>query len=71
MVNENTLGPTIKQYLADNGIKQTFLATKLNVPDSKISDILAGVQKINAIDYYLICKALRVEMEFFFKKEAE
>lgn len=70
-MNDITLGPLIKQYMSDNGIKQTFLATKLNVPDSKISDMLNGVQKINAVEYYLICKALRVDMEFFFKQEEE
>lgn len=70
-MNDITLGPLIKQYMSDNGIKQTFLAAKLNVPDSKISDMLNGVQKINAVEYYLICKALRVDMEFFFKQEEE
>lgn len=68
MTNEKTLGPKIKQYLVDCGIKQTFLAQKLGLPDPAISDMLGGNRKINADEYYLICKALGVNMSYFYEE---
>lgn len=58
----------IKRYLIENGIKQTFLAEKLSLPDSTISDMLNGYRKIDAVEYHLICNALRVPLEYFFEE---
>lgn len=63
------LGLKIKQYIVERGIKQTFLAEAVGVPDSAMSDMLSGQRKIDAVEYYKICKALRVELEYFFKEE--
>ncbi len=65
------LGEVIKLYLIENGIKQTFLADKLNKPDPVISEMLAGKRAINAIDYYKICNALKVDYDYFMSKLEE
>lgn len=64
------LGEKIKNYLVENGIKQRFLAEKLKLPDPVISDMLSGQRKIDAVEYYQICKALRVSLEYFFEEVA-
>lgn len=63
------LGEKIKNYLIEHGIKQRFLAEKLELPDPVISDMLNGQRKIDAVEYYQICKALRVSLEYFFVNE--
>lgn len=63
------LGEKIKNYLVEHGIKQRFLAEKLELPDPVISDMLSGQRKIDAVEYYQICKALRVSMEYFMDDE--
>jgi transcriptional regulator with XRE-family HTH domain len=59
------VGGRIKQYLAENGIKQTFLAEKTGMSNATISDICNGNRKIDCVEYYKICKALNVPLETF------
>lgn len=65
------LGAKIKRYLDDNGIKQTYLAQKLGLFDSTVSDMLSGKRNITAVEYYKICKAINVPMEKFVEEELE
>lgn len=59
------VGGRIKQYLVENGIKQTFLAEKTGMSNATISDICNGNRKIDCVEYYKICKALNVPLETF------
>ena len=59
------VGQRIKAYLADNGIKQTFLVDKTNIPQPILSAMLAGTRKIEVLEYYKICTALKVDMMKF------
>jgi transcriptional regulator with XRE-family HTH domain len=59
------VGGRIKQYLAENGIKQSFLAEKTGMSNATISDICNGNRKIDCVEYYKICKALNVPLETF------
>lgn len=63
------LGEKIKKYLSENGIKQTFVSEKVGIPDPAFSDVLSGKRKITAIEYYRLCKTLKVPMEFFLEDE--
>ena len=63
------LGARIKKYLDDNGVKQKFLAQKVGVFDSTMSDILNDKRNITAKEYYFICKALGVSMEKFVEED--
>ena len=61
------IGTKIKDYLADNGIKQAFLAEKTGLSPSQVSDICIHDRKIDCIEYYKICKALGLELDYFFR----
>lgn len=65
------LGTLIKEYLNDNGIKQAFLVDKTGLSASQVSDICNHDRRIDAIEYYRICKALNVELDYFVKKVEE
>lgn len=65
------LGAIIKEYLVNNGIKQAFLVDKTGLSASQVSDILNRDRRIDAIEYYRICKALNVDLEYFVKKAEE
>ena len=59
------VGKKIKEYLAEKGIKQTFLAKETGLSDSAISDICNNDRRIECTEYYKICKALNVPLEHF------
>lgn len=59
------VGTKIKEYLQTNGIKQTFLADKTGLSDSQVSEICNKDRRIDCIEYYKICKALNVPLEYF------
>ena len=65
------IGLIIKQYLVENGIKQSFIAEKCGFTNSVVSDICMGNRKVDCIEYYLICKALNLPLEYFFNKMEE
>lgn len=65
------IGILIKQYLSENGIKQTFLAEKCGLTDSIVSDICMGNRKVDCLEYYAICKALNLPLSYFFEKMEE
>ena len=59
------VGQRIKAYLDENGIKQIFLSEKAMIPSSILSAILSGTRKIEVMEYYRICSALKVDMMTF------
>lgn len=61
------VGTLIKNYLSENGIKQTFLAQKTGLTDAVVSDICIHDRKIDCIEYYKICNALNVPFDYFLK----
>lgn len=68
------VGSNIKQYLKDNGIKQSFLVEKTGLSAGVISDLCNGKKKsIDILAYYKICRALGVDLAFFITggKESE
>lgn len=60
------LGLKIRDYMDNKGIKQTFLAEKTGLSLQAINTILNGSRKIEANEYYEICKALDKPLDFFF-----
>lgn len=59
------LGKRIKEYLGANGIKQTYLTEETGLNADQVSRILNGAREISAVEYYEICKKLKLPMEFF------
>lgn len=65
------LGQRIKDYLIKKGIKQSFLVAETGLTADAISNICNGTRKIDAVEYYNICKALGVPLETFFEDDEE
>ena len=63
------VGARIKDYLLENGIKQSFLSEKTGLSTNRVSNICNHNQKIDCITYYKICKALNVPLDTFLKEE--
>lgn len=64
------IGARIKEYLSDNGIKQGFVAEKVGITPSQMSDICNKNRSIDCITYYKICKVLDVPLDKFIKEAA-
>lgn len=63
------IGAKIKDYLQEHGIKQSFLAEKTGLTNSIVSDICINDRKIDCVEYYKICKALELPLEYFLEEK--
>lgn len=63
------IGAKIDKYLEENGIKQGFVADKVGLTSSQMSDILNKGRRIDCVTYYKICKVLNVPYETFMEGE--
>lgn len=63
------VGARIKKYLDEHGIKQSFVAEKVGLSASQMSDICIKDRGIDCIVYYKICKVLNVPLEQFLEEE--
>lgn len=59
------IGNRIKEYLKENGIKQAFLVEKTGLTNCQISDICNNDRKLDCVEYYKICKALSLPLNYF------
>lgn len=59
------IGEKIKVYADEHGIMQKFLAEKSGMTPSQMSLVMSGQRTLNVIEYFNICKALNVSMEYF------
>ena len=64
-VTDKVIGTLIKDYLAENGIKQSFLCEKTGFTATKLSEICGGNRGLSVIDYGKICIALNVSFDTF------
>ena len=64
------VGQRIKAYLEENGIKQSFLSEKTGIPGPVLSLMLSGQRKIAVTEYYEICQALKIDMNYFMSETA-
>lgn len=65
------VGAKIKQYLNEHGIRQSFIADKVGLTPSQMSDICNKDRSIDCLVYYKICKVLSVPLEFFLEDVSE
>lgn len=65
------VGKRIKEYLLSNGIKQSFVAEKVGIPASQLSEICNQGRTIDCVLYYKICKTLNVPYETFLEEGEE
>lgn len=59
------VGAKIKKYLEEHGIKQSFVADKVGLTASQMSDICIKDRSIDCVVYYKICRVLNVPLEQF------
>lgn len=59
------VGPSIKQYLDDHGIKQSFLVLKTGIKAGRMSDLMNGKAVMSIDEFSKICKALELEPTVF------
>lgn len=59
------LGKLIKTYIKFKGLKQNVIAKKSDLSVQTLNDILNERRKIEATEYFAICKALEVSTEYF------
>lgn len=65
------LGHIIKNYINDKGLIQSRIAKKAGIPISTFNDILNGRRKLDAVEYFYICCALEVSIDYFKDKYME
>jgi len=65
------VGARIKKYLEEHGIKQSFVADKVGLTASQMSDICIKDRSIDCLVYYKICKVLNVPLESFLEDVSE
>ena len=62
---DKTVGSSIKQYMINNGISQTFVSSKTDIPTNILNAILNSKRKLLAEEYFLICEVLGVPLQTF------
>lgn len=55
----------IKSYMDERGIKQSFLTKRLGMTTSTCNAMLNGKRGISAEEYFKICDALQVPLNYF------
>lgn len=65
------LGKAIKAYIDERGLKQKKIAELANLSEQQLSDIFCGRRKIEAMEYFRICRALGVNVDYFQKQMEE
>ena len=53
----------VKQYMQKQGIKQTWLADRLKIPESKLSEILNGKRPFYSDIFAKVCLELDVSAD--------
>ena len=55
------IGAYIKEYMKDKGIKQSFVAEKINLSPQILGAMLNGQRKIEVAEFYAICSAMEAD----------
>lgn len=59
------LGRAIKEYIDKTGLKQKKVAEDAGMRPQTFNDILNGRRKVEAVEYFNICRALGVSADYF------
>ncbi len=65
------IAKAIREYMKENGIKQSFICDKTGMTRHSISSALKGERKLSIEEYARICKALNVPYNYFFEKSKQ
>ena len=59
------LGTLIKEYMRNNGIKQSYVADKIGMSPQTLGQVLNGNRKIEAKEFFDLCEAIGVDAAEF------
>lgn len=59
------LSKAIKDYINASGMKQKKVAEAAHLSEQQLSDICSGRRKVEAVEYFNICRALGVSVDYF------
>ncbi len=62
------IGQKIKKYLVEKGITQSFVSKKTGIKQTSLNAALNGNRNLTATEYFEICKALELPLDFFVSK---
>lgn len=62
------ISKAISDYLKESGIKQTHLSEKTGLSVNSVCTALNGKRKLSIDEYALICQALSLSYDYFFKR---
>lgn len=65
-----SINERLKVYVAENGIKQVYIAQKTGLTPDTVSRMLNGSRRILADEFLLICNALNIDPNIFRNKTA-
>lgn len=65
------LGQRIGEYIKQTGLKQKIVAERAGMSQQQISDICNGRRSVAAVEYFRICEALGVDLDYFRKEMQE
>ena len=60
------ISASIREYLKDHGIKQSYIAEKCGWTRQMANTIVCGRRKITADEYAAICEALGLPYDLFY-----
>lgn len=55
------LGTMLKEYMKDNGIKQSYVAEKMGTSSQILGTILNEKRKLEAVEFFALCDAIGVD----------
>ena len=61
------LNQKIKRFMEERGIKQSFLKERLGMTASSVNALLNGNRGRSAEEYFKMCDALNVPLDYFRK----
>ena len=59
----------IREYIEDNGIKQSFICEKTGMSPAIFSRVYCGERKLRASEFISICDVLNVDPRMFARTE--
>lgn len=64
------LGAAIKMYIIEHGLKQKIIAEKSGLSVQTFNAVMNGQRKLEATEYFKVCDALGVGLDYFAKAQA-
>lgn len=61
------LGKLIKEFIVAHGMRQKDIGEAIGLDAEKMYAICKGIRKIEAVEYFDICKELGVPVDYFWK----